>query len=118
MWCDTIDLLKRMGKDIRCPKYVCPADLKAEHDKLVEQRNRKEERERLALRRKEAAQYEKGYLSQKGKFFGILITDGTLNVRVLESGRGYADAPLCICQRLLPQGELADIVGYHREQTH
>ena len=28
--------------------------LKAEHDKLVEQRNRKEERERLALRRKEA----------------------------------------------------------------
>lgn len=85
MWCDTIDLLRRMGKDTRSPKYVCPADLKAEHDKLVEQRNRKEERERLALRRKEAAQYEKGYLSQKGKFFGILITDGTLNVRVLES---------------------------------
>lgn len=85
MWCDTIDLLRRMGKDTRSPKYVCPADLKAEHDKLVEQRNRKEERERLALRRKEAAQYEKEYLLQKGKFFGILITDGTLKVRVLES---------------------------------
>ena len=85
MWCDTIDLLRRMGKDTRSPKYVCPADLKAEHDKLVEQRNRKEERERLALRRKEAAQYEKEYLLQKGKFFGILITDGTLKIRVLES---------------------------------
>ena len=85
MWCDTIDLLRRMGKDTRSPKYVCPADLKAEHDNLVEQRNRKEERERLALRRKEAAQYEKEYLLQKGKFFGILITDGTLKVRVLES---------------------------------
>lgn len=85
MWCDTIDLLRRMGKDTRSPKYVCPADLKAEHDKFVEQRNRKEERERLALRRKEAAQYEKEYLLQKGKFFGILITDGTLKVRVLES---------------------------------
>lgn len=85
MWCDTIDLLRRMGKDTRSPKYVCPADLKAEHDKLVEQRNRKEERERLALRRKEAAQYEKEYLLQKGKFFDILITDGTLKVRVLES---------------------------------
>ncbi len=85
MWCDTIDLLRRMGKDTHSPKYVCPADLKAEHDKLVEQRNRKEERERLALRRKEAAQYEKDYLLQKGKFFGILITDGTLNIRVLES---------------------------------
>lgn len=85
MWCDTINMLRRMGKDTRSPKYVCPADLKAEHDKLVEQRNRKEERERLALRRKEAAQYEKEYLLQKGKFFGILITDGTLKVRVLES---------------------------------
>lgn len=85
MWCDTIDLLRRMGKDIHSPKYVCPADLKAEHDKLVELRNRKEERDRLALRRKEASQYEKDYLLQKGKFFGIIITDGTLNVRVLES---------------------------------
>ena len=85
MWCDTIDLLRRMGKDTHSPKYVCPADLKEEHDKLVEQRNRKEERESLALRRKEAAQYEKDYLLQKGKFFGIVITDGTLNVRVLES---------------------------------
>ena len=85
MWCDTIDLLKRMGKDTHSPKYVCPADLKAEHDKLVEQRNRKEERERLVSQRKEAAQYEKDYLLQKGKFFGILITDGTLKVRVLES---------------------------------
>ena len=85
IWCDTIDLLRRAGKDIRSPKYVCPADLKVEHDKLVELRNRKVERERLALRQKEAAQYEKDYLLQKGKFFGIIITDGTLNVRVLES---------------------------------
>ena len=23
MWCDTIDLLRRMGKDTRSPKYVC-----------------------------------------------------------------------------------------------
>lgn len=85
MWCDTIDLLRRMGKDTHSPKYVCPSDLKEEHDKLVEQRNRREERERIVLRRKEAAQYEKDYLLQKGKFFGIVITDGTLNVRVLES---------------------------------
>lgn len=68
IWCDTIDLLRRAGKDIRSPQYVCPADLKAEHDKLVKQRNRKEERECLALRRKEATQYEKDYLLQKGKF--------------------------------------------------
>lgn len=32
MWRDTIDLLRHFGKDTNSPKYVCPADLKAEHD--------------------------------------------------------------------------------------
>ena len=85
MWCDTIDLLNHFGKDTHSPKYVCPTDLKAEHDKLAEKRNRQREREELAERCKEAARHEKDYLLQKGKFFGIVITDGTLNVRVLES---------------------------------
>ena len=39
MWCDTIDLLRHFGKDTNSPKYVCPSDLKSEHDKLVARRN-------------------------------------------------------------------------------
>ena len=35
MWCDYIDLLRFFGKDLHNAKYVCPNDLKAEHDRYV-----------------------------------------------------------------------------------
>lgn len=55
LWCDMIDLLRWFGKDTNNPKYICPNDLKAEHDKLsdrrsmvMQERNRREqEKERL-----------------------------------------------------------------------
>lgn len=34
-WCDYIDLLRFFGKDLHNAHYVCPADLKVEHDKYV-----------------------------------------------------------------------------------
>ena len=91
MWCDTIDLLHHFGKDTNSPKYVCPTDLRAEHDKLVQKRDRQREREQLAERRREARKHEKEYRKLKGKFFGIVITDGTLNIRVLESVAEFAE---------------------------
>ena len=33
MWCDIVNMLRRLGKDIHNPKFVCPEDLKAEHDR-------------------------------------------------------------------------------------
>lgn len=91
MWRDTIDLLRHFGKDTNSPKYVCPSDLKAEHDKLVQKRNRQREREQLKERRQEAKKHEKEYRKLKGKFFGIVFTDGTLNIRVLESVVEFAE---------------------------
>ena len=91
MWRDTIDLLRHFGKDTNSPKYVCPSDLKAEHDKLVQKRNRQREREQLKERRQEAKKHEKEYRKLKGRFFGIVFTDGTLNIRVLESVAEFAE---------------------------
>lgn len=91
MWCDMIDLLRHLGKDTNSPKYVCPSDLQIEHDKLVQKRNLQKERELLSERRQEAAQHEKKYRKLKGRFFGIVITDGTLNIRVLESVAEFAE---------------------------
>ena len=91
MWCDTIDLLRHFSKDTNSPKYVCPTDLKAEHDKLMEKRNRQREREQLKERRQEATKHEKEYRKLKSKFFGIAFTDGTLNIRVLESVAEFAE---------------------------
>ena len=32
IWCDYVDMLRRLDKDIHSPKYVCPTDLHREHD--------------------------------------------------------------------------------------
>lgn len=89
-WRDTIDLLCHFGKDTNSPKYVCPSDLKAEHDRLVRKRNMQIEREKLEERIRKAEEHEKAYRKLKGVFFGIAFTDGTLQVRVLESVAEFA----------------------------
>ena len=85
MWRDTIDLLRHFGKDTNSPKYVCPADLKAEHDKLVKKRNRQRERERTEQQRQKAIEDEKNYLKDKGMFFGLMFSDNLILIKVIES---------------------------------
>lgn len=91
MWRDTIDLLRHFGKDTNSPKYVCPTDLKTEHDKLAEKKRKQKEQEQLAERRQEAVKYEKEYRKLKGCFFGIAFTDGILHIHVLESVAEFAE---------------------------
>lgn len=79
MWRDTIDLLRHFGKDTNNPKYVCPTDLKAEHDKLVAKRNRQRERERTEQQRQRAIEDEKKYLKAKGMFFGLVFPDSLIS---------------------------------------
>ena len=47
IWCDYIDMLRHAGKDIRNAHYVCPANLKEAHDKLVEKRNKENHQEKV-----------------------------------------------------------------------
>lgn len=84
-WRDVIDLLRHFGKDINSPKYVCPADLKAEHDRLVQKRNLQMEREKTEEERQKALEHEKNYLKAKGMFFGLMFTDNLILVKVIES---------------------------------
>ena len=85
LWCDMIDLLHHFGKDTNSPKYVCPADLKAEHDKWVKKRNLQRERERTEEERQRAIEDEKDYLKAKGMFFGLVFSDSLILVKVIES---------------------------------
>ena len=91
MWKDYIDLLRHFGKDTNNSKYVCPTDLQAEHDRLVRKKNEQREREELAKARAKAIENENKYRELKGKFFGIFFTDGTIQVRVLESVNEFAE---------------------------
>ena len=46
IWCDYVDMLCRLGKDIHSPKYVCPTDLHREHDLRQNELRRQREKGR------------------------------------------------------------------------
>lgn len=107
MWRDYIDLLQHFGKDTNSPKYVCPQDLKAEHDKWMEKRNRQRIREQTEEQRMKAIEDEKEYLKTKGIFFGLVFTDSLICVKVIES-----------VEEMILEGKAMHhcVGGYHRRK--
>ena len=92
MWNDYIDLLLYFKKDVRNAKYVCPKNLKAEHDLLMNKKRSIEARLRRDRERQEAIRIEKErreninqFYKRMEKFFGLEITDGSITIRPLES---------------------------------
>lgn len=89
LWVDYIHSLERCGKDIRNAYYVCPSDLKAEHDRYQERLRIILEREKREAQRKKAMENEERFKELKGKFFGLSFTDGLIVISVLESVDEY-----------------------------
>lgn len=85
IWCDYIKLLKHFKKDIHNAKYVCPANLHDEHDRLVQKRNVELRKEQRKKDLQKALNDEEKYKEQKGRFFGLSFSDGVLKIKVLES---------------------------------
>lgn len=97
-WCDYIKMLKTFKKDVRNPYYICPDDLRQAHDTYVRKVRAIEERKRREadIRRKEqeALKEQKDrekFIKLKSKFFGLVISDGEIVVRVLESVEEYIE---------------------------
>ena len=91
LWRDYIDMLRRLGKNIHNPKYICPSDLRGEHDKREVELRRQRERDAMERKREKAMADEERFCELKSKFFGIRFTDGTIQVHVLESVQEYID---------------------------
>jgi hypothetical protein len=85
IWIDYINLLRFFGKDLHNAKYVCPADLNAEHDRYVRKKHESAERERMEKARKKAVEDEADFHRMKSRYFGLCLTDGDIQVRMLES---------------------------------
>lgn len=81
LWCDYIDLLRFFGKDLHNAKYVCPDNLKAEHDRYVIKKTKAD----ALLELEKQLEKEAEYREAKEKFFGLVFSDGVISVRVLES---------------------------------
>lgn len=84
-WTDYIDLLRFFGKDLHNAKYICPKNLKAEHDKYVQKKREVYRQQHKEEQRKRALEKEKLFHEMKSRFFGIEFTDGLIHIRVLES---------------------------------
>lgn len=88
LWYDMVKNLLVLDKDIRNRHYVCPADLKAAHDRAKVLVDRKRERE-AAERRKEQLRKDKklarSYTRRMKKYFGMNITDGNIVICVLKN---------------------------------
>lgn len=90
-WRDYVRMISDMGRDINNPKYVCPADLHAAHNKVVEKGRIASRRQQLVDLRKQLKESQKQYKIDKGQYFGLEFTypvPGTtsiLSVKVMES---------------------------------
>ena len=91
MWFDLLLLLSFFNKDIENTKYICPKNLKRDHDKLSDKRQRILEIEREKERKEKAAADEMAFRELKGKFFDIELIDDEIKVIVLKSPVDYID---------------------------
>lgn len=88
-WRDMMGLLKRLGKDTHSPKYIMPADIKVAHDHWLRKVQFVDKKEKLERELREAAQKEIAFRELKGKFFGVVVTDNEITIKVLESVREH-----------------------------
>lgn len=85
LWADTIRLLEQCGKDICNPKYICPQNLRAEHDYWMNRYNQMEQKRRSQEQMQRAKRKEAEFYKEKSRYFGITITDKDLVISVLDS---------------------------------
>lgn len=89
LWCDTIKMLEKLGKDINSPKYICPSDLKTEHDRLQNKVNLIENRKREMAQLQCAIEREDEFINSKSCYFGIVINDKEIEISVLDTIAKY-----------------------------
>ena len=85
IWADYIDLLRYFRKDLTNAHYVCPKNLKAEHDRLMVLKWKKQDQLKAEEKRQKAAKDQSEFLLQKSKFFDIAFHEGGLNIIVLNN---------------------------------
>lgn len=86
MWLDMIGMLIKAHKDIRNPKYICPNDLQAAHDKaliLSKRQDKIDAQKRNKQRLLEDKKAIQRYNTTRKCFIGLVLTDGTIVIKVL-----------------------------------
>lgn len=126
MWRDMVSILVHLGKDVRNHVYVCPANLKEAHDKWDALLRAMEARREYEKMRKKLALMDVAYHDRMGDALGIVLSDGSLTIRPLQSvtefyeegkamhhcvyGAAYYDRPHCLIMTARVDGNRAETV--------
>lgn len=92
MYFDYLDLLSYFKKDLHNAKYVCPANLKLEHNRLMNKKReiqraeeRERDRQRIIERQKRLEKAIVEYTERMQKFFELEFKKGNISITVLKS---------------------------------
>lgn len=88
-WFDYIKMLERMGRDLRNPQLVAPSDLQSAHDEYVAKVERLRIKEQREADRKRAEADEAKFAELKGRYVGLVMTDGEITIHTLNSVAEY-----------------------------
>lgn len=91
MFFDYLDLLEHFHKDTHNAKYVCPKDLKKEHDRLMRKKMRIDEEKQLKARIKMCDKFEDQYKIGRERFFGICFGNEKITITVICSVKEMAE---------------------------
>jgi hypothetical protein len=90
-WLDYLDLLDYFGKDLRNAKYVCPRNLKKEHDRLVDKKREVQKNRDLEHKRRQVEVDQRSYAEAKAAFIGLAFQDGELLIKVLDTVQEFME---------------------------
>lgn len=89
---DYLELLRYFKKDLHNSKYVCPKNLKSQHDKLVKRKRKIQIIEELNLEKIAVIERQKRlelaivqYVERVNKFFKLEFKEGAISIQLLKS---------------------------------
>ena len=90
-WCDYVHDLQSSGLDTHNPHYICPANLKEAHSRLMVTIERKEDLERKERALKKALDYEPFFKATREQFFDMVLKDGHIRVKAIQTAVGIKE---------------------------
>ena len=98
-WYDHINTLERLGMDTHNPIYLCPQNLRSEHNRLVELLKRRDEKERVErernaeiqrkIRQRKDDEAKKTYPQRMSRYLDLVFSDGLIEITVLQSAEEF-----------------------------
>lgn len=84
MYLDYLDFLSWFGKDLSSPKYICPADFKSQHDKMMIKKRAIRREQDIKKRKIEIEKANQIYIKNRKAFFDLEFKDKDITITVMK----------------------------------